>query len=223
MRTPKRSLLAGTAAAALIVAPVSAMAAPNLQQDDKWLSLSGNVVDVEGSIFTLDYGEGLVTVEMDDWDWYDETGSLMPGESVVVYGEVDNDLFEQATIEASSVYVSNRNTYYYANAADEETPVIASPVWVGTPAIDYPGTSVTVSGTVTDVNGRNVTVDAGGANLTVDTSALYYNPVDDVGIPKVDEGDLIQANGQMEAGLFENRQLKANSITVLFNDTNSSS
>ncbi|MBO6906560.1 MAG: NirD/YgiW/YdeI family stress tolerance protein, partial [Parvibaculum sp.] len=110
MRTPKRSLLAGTAAAALIVAPVSAMAAPNLQQDDKWLSLSGNVVDVEGSIFTLDYGEGLVTVEMDDWDWYDETGSLMPGESVVVYGEVDNDLFEQATIEASSVYVSNRNT-----------------------------------------------------------------------------------------------------------------
>ncbi len=61
--------------------------------------------------FRLDYGEGLIAVEMDDWDWYDEANPIKPGDRVNVYGRIDADLHQKRTIEADSVCVFDRNTY----------------------------------------------------------------------------------------------------------------
>ncbi|MGM0425831.1 MAG: hypothetical protein ACQEQ7_01185 [Thermodesulfobacteriota bacterium] len=77
-------------------------------------------MDVQEDSFTLDYGEGTVLVEMDDWDWYDEEGTVLEGDKVTVYGKIDDDLYEATSIEASSVYVENLGTYFYASSADEE-------------------------------------------------------------------------------------------------------
>ncbi len=57
---------------------------------------------------------------MDDWDWYAEGYKLLNGEKVRVHGLIDDDLFETTKIEASSVYVQNLGTYFYASSADEE-------------------------------------------------------------------------------------------------------
>ncbi|MFP4521706.1 MAG: hypothetical protein ACLFQK_06125 [Fibrobacterota bacterium] len=62
--------------------------------------------------FELDYGEVIVTVEMDDWDWYKEGKGIIEGDEVTVYGAVDNDTYEMTTIEASSVYVEDLNAYF---------------------------------------------------------------------------------------------------------------
>lgn len=37
--------------------------------DRSWISLTGNVLGTSVEAFTLDHGEGVITVEMDDWDW----------------------------------------------------------------------------------------------------------------------------------------------------------
>ena len=37
---------------------------PYMQPDDTWISLSGTVTSVSRDSFTLDYGKGVVTVEM---------------------------------------------------------------------------------------------------------------------------------------------------------------
>jgi len=71
---------------------------------------------------------------MDDWDWFDEASRLNAGEKVTVYGRIDDGLYETRTIEADSVYVYERNTYYYANDADEESYYYTYPhVWTGCP------------------------------------------------------------------------------------------
>ncbi|MFO7726270.1 MAG: NirD/YgiW/YdeI family stress tolerance protein, partial [Oceanipulchritudo sp.] len=88
---------------------------PYDQPDDTYISLSGTVSSSYDDSFVLDYGEGLVTVEMDDWDWYNDAYGIIEEDDVTVYGYVDDDLYETTTIEVSSVWVEDLNTYFYAS------------------------------------------------------------------------------------------------------------
>ena len=92
---------------------------PYMQPDSAWVTLSGTVTSVRDDRFRLDYGEGVITVEMDDWDWYDRDRKVLTGDEVTVSGQIDDGLYERRTIEASSVYVESLNTYFHASAADE--------------------------------------------------------------------------------------------------------
>jgi hypothetical protein len=42
---------------------------PYLKADETWISISGTAVDTNPQSFLLDYGEGVITVEMDGWPW----------------------------------------------------------------------------------------------------------------------------------------------------------
>ncbi|HMB69874.1 MAG TPA: hypothetical protein VKU85_11200, partial [bacterium] len=112
--------MSGALALATVAPVLAGDKNPYAQPDDSWISLSGTVTDARADSFRLDYGDGVITVEMDDWDSYGDAYGLMDGDNVTVYGAIDDDLFETTTIEASSVYVESLNTYFYASAADEE-------------------------------------------------------------------------------------------------------
>lgn len=200
---------------AFVVNPVLAAENPYLAADETWISLSGTAVDIGVETFSLDYGQGVVTVEMDDWDWYDETSGLLEGDKVTVYGEVDDDLYESTSIEASSVYVDSLGSYFYASDADEEYEddydywVDVDPVVIG---------EMTVRGTVTGVDGREFTIDKGKKTLTVDTVMMAYNPVDDKGYQNIDVGDYVKVTGTMDSDLWETHELMADSIVTLIDD-----
>lgn len=185
---------------------------PYLQSDETWISISGTVVEAMADEFELDYGEATVTVEMDDWDWYNENIEMIEGDKVTVYGEIDDDLYETTSIEASSVYVENMGTYFYASAADEEYEddydywVISTPIVAG---------ETVVRGTVTSVEGRELTIDTGVRELTVDTGEMAYNPLDDKGYQQVDVGDYVSVSGNIDEGLFEDREIEADSVITL--------
>ena len=221
MNTLKK-ILAGTCFALLIIGTAMPAAAQNsneedpyLQPDETWISISGKAVEAQGESFTLDYGEGTVTVEMDDWDWYNENAAVLEGDKVTVYGMIDDDLYETTKIEASSVYVENLGTYFYASAADEDYDddyaywVDYDPIVVG---------QTIVRGTVTSVSGREFTIDAGVRQMTVDTSLMAYNPMDDMGYQQIDTGDYVSVSGDMEADFWENQELMAASVVTLDDD-----
>lgn len=187
---------------------------PYLQPDDTWISLSGTVTSTTPDTFLLDYGDGLVTVEMDDWDWDADAYKLLPGDRVTVYGVVDDDLFETTTIEASSVYVEGLGTHFYASAADEENGVYEPGYVTGLPVVV---SSTTIRGTVVDVDELQdeFTVDAGLNDITVDVDEMLYDPLDDEGYQKIEEGDRVSVTGQMETEFFEGRELVADSVVTL--------
>ena len=180
---------------------------PYLQPDDSWISISGEVESVSPDTFVLDYGDGIVTVEMDDWDSDADAYKVVEGDKVTVYGVIDDDLFETTTIEASSVYVEGLNTYFYASAADEEDTFIT----VG--PVVYSAT--VAQGTVTGIDDREFTINTAGSQFTVDTSAMPYNPLDDEGFQKIDVGDRVSVSGTMTADFFEGRKLVASSVVEL--------
>lgn len=181
---------------------------PYLKPNNSWISINGTVTSTTPDTFQLDYGEGLVTVEMDDWDFDADAYKLLPGDQVTVYGLVDDDLYETTSIEASSVYVKGLNTFFYASSADEEDLPATATVAV----VDY---DVELRGTVESIDGREFTIDSGDREMTVDTIGMVYNPLDDEGFQKIEVGDRVSVTGDIDLNLWEERELAAETIVTL--------
>lgn len=182
---------------------------PYDQADDTWITLRGEVETVNPQSFRLDYGEGLVTVEFDDWDMDNDAFVFVPGDSVTVSGRIDDDFFETTTIEAANVYVDQLNSYFYANPVDEEDPALRAPV----PAL---AAGVTVRGTVMSVSEESFTINEGMRELTVDVSDMAYDPLDDEGYQKIEQGDVVSVHGILTYDFFEGRSLDATTISTLW-------
>jgi len=148
---------------------------------------------------------------MDDWDNWGEAYAILEGDAVTVYGRVDDDLFELTSIEASSVYVQDLNTYFYANPADEESLWqwnVVGPIVLG---------QTTVRGTVTavDVFSEEFTIDTGFNQISVDASELAYSPLDNVGFQQVEPGDRVSVTGIIDREFFDGPELVADLVVTL--------
>lgn len=217
MKRPYKRLIAPAVIAGLAAAAFAAHADDPVQQpDESWLTINGTVVSARPDAFKLDYGEGLVTVEMDDWGWYEEGHLLIEGDQVTVHGRVDAGLFEKRTIEAGSVYVEDLNTYFYANTADEEGDARLTTYVVTTPVEG--GSWVNLSGIIEDVDGREFTLATGFGEIEVDTRTMAYNPLDDEGFQRLDRGQAVSVRGRLDDDLFERREIIADTIYSLSAD-----
>lgn len=208
----------GTAAAGLVAALISTGAFadepnPYLQPDDSWITISGKVQSVSKDRFTLDYGDGVVTVEMDDGDRDADAYKLLTGDKVTVSGRIDDDFYEMTKIEASSVYVENLGTTFFASAIDEED----WHDWAVAVTVPLDVSRTIVYGTVTKVDSEAFTVDAGVRELRVAVDDMPYNPLDDEGYQKIGVGDRVKVTGDLDIGFFEGRHLEADTIIKLRN------
>ena len=183
---------------------------PYAMEDNSWISINGEVTSVTADAFELDYGDGQITVEMDDGDRDADGYKLMMGDEVRVSGMIDDDFYDLTTREASSVYVKNIDTYFYASAMDEED--------IGYSIISPSVTDTVVQGTITsvDVNGEQFTLDSGLQELTVEVDELTYNPLDDEGFQQLDVGDRVSVQGSIDHDFFEGRVFEANYVTTLY-------
>ena len=183
---------------------------PYAMEDDSWISINGEVTSVTADAFELDYGDGQIIVEMDDGDRDADGYKLMMGDEVRVSGMIDDDFYDLTTIEASSVYLKNIDTYFYASAMDEED--------IGYSIISPSVTDTVVQGTITsvDVNGEQFTLDSGLQELTVEVDELTYNPLDDEGFQQLDVGDRVSVQGSIDHDFFEGRVFEANYVTTLY-------
>ncbi len=182
--------------------------------DSDWVSITGEVSGITGERFTLDFDKGDILVEMDDWDMFEEIKLITIGDRVTVSGRLDNSLYEKKTIEALRVYSHNNNSYYYASSIDDEGDIHTYDVHV-TVALPE-STVITVSGTVSKVDGREFTLDTGKYNVIIDTDDMSYNPMDQYGFQKVDKGDKLHITGYVDYGFFEKNEIKAKIIEKIF-------
>lgn len=200
-----------------VIASNWAVAATSYKDDGDWIKLSGTVVSSTNDAFVLDYGEGLITVEMDDWDWYEEGWSIINGDKVIVNGRIDDDLMEKRTIEAASVFVKGLNTYYFADPADEEVDQFV--ISYSSPPAILDGNWMSVSGTVKNIEDRTFMLNTGKGKIRVDTRTMNYNPLDDVGYQIIIPGDRVSVSGKLDLDLFEKQEIEASTIITLKKDS----
>lgn len=203
-----RNSLLATALAIGLMPVAHAKPDPYAKPDRSWISLSGKVTTVHPDTFLLDYGEGVVTVEMDDFDNDADAYQLVKGDQVTVYGRIDDDTFETTSIEAGSVWVSGLNTYFYASSADEED----LPPEVHLSVTD---SDLRVTGTIEEIEGREFTIDTGTREMRADTAELGYNPFDDEGYQKLAVGDRVSLTGDIDTNWWDNRELMVDSVITL--------
>lgn len=189
----------------------SAQPKPYQQADDTWISIDGTVDSVSADSFVLDYGPGLITVEMDDGDRDADAYKLLKGDKVRVSGMIDDDLFEVRTIEAGSVYVESLGTYFYASSIDEEDRDLfvtyTTPVMVG---------DMVLQGTVSAVEEEEFMLNTGNRLVNVEVEEMAYNPLDNVGYQKIEIGDRVSVTGEMDTDFFEGeREFVAESVITL--------
>lgn len=98
------------------------------QPNEAWVSINGTVEAVTPDSFTLDYGGGLIVVDMNDGDRDADAYKLMEGDQGNFIGKIDDDLFETSIIEARTVYVEKLGTTSFASAVDEEDVVLSAEV-----------------------------------------------------------------------------------------------
>jgi len=220
-----KKFLTGAAITALALgataATVTAATNPYEKPNQSDITITGEVLARVGDELTLDYGEGVITVEMDDWDWHNEAAWINPGEKITVSGEIDNDLYQIKTIEAETAYVHDRATYYYASDTDEEDRVY----WTYTvmnPSNMPEGTWLGLSGTVTEMNGSEFTMDTGYNEVRVETAYLDYNPLDDQGYQQVDTGDRVYVSGLLDKNFFTRNEVDASTLITLTEDAKTS-
>lgn len=182
---------------------------PYAKPDNSWISIHGTVTSVSADEFELDYGDGLISVEMDDGDRDADGYKLLKGDEVRVSGTIDDDFYKLTMIEAGSVYVKNIDTYFYASSIDEED--------FGYDVVSPSITDTVIKGTITsiDVGGDEFTLDTGLQELTVEVDELVLNPLDDEGYRQLDVGDRVNVNGQIDNDLFEGRVFEADYVTTL--------
>lgn len=215
------AIVAATALVFAMALPATAQDLDSMD-DEAWLELSGTVTSVSADEFKLDYGNGIVRVEMDSWNDAAQGYYVSQGDRVKVLGKIDDDVVETLSIEAASLYVEDHNTYFYANPADEEDINTSGTRFArrvsGMNSEDIGADLTTVVGTVTAVDGREFTIDAGASKLVVDTSEMSYNPLDEEGFQQIETGDRVRVIGKINSDLtelLEGRELTAESVTTL--------
>ena len=180
---------------------------PYAKENNSWISINGEVDSVSTDQFELDYGEGNITVIMEDEDR--KGYQLKKGDDVRVSGLMDDNFYNDSVIEAGSVHVKNANTYFYAGAMDEQDIdfTVMSPILRDT----------VIKGNITHVSLKDeeFTLDTGIQMLTVEVDELLTNPLDNEGYLQLSVGDRVSVNGKIDNDLFEGRVFEAVSVTKI--------
>ncbi len=215
MNSFKLSLIAATTAVLLTSTAIADddKNKPKMMYDMSWATFSGKVTEVNADSFVLDYGEGTLIVEVDDGDFDNDAYKFFEGDEVTVTGRIDHNLFANTTLEAGSIYVKGLNTTFFSSALDEED--ISTTYY--TSYVPMVSDTVTIVGEIesTSTMLNEVEIKYGDITVDVDLSELDYNPLDNEGWMKLEEGDLVKVTGSFDEDFFNDYDLFANRIVLI--------
>lgn len=178
------------------------------------ITITGSVIDTDMDGFDIKYGvDQQMSVQTDEWNWSDKSEMIQLGEKVTVYGDLDENLFDQKQVEAGGIYVHDRNTYYFSDTkhASSYTQNLINSALDEVPDDAY----VSVKGEITEINGEEFILSMGPKTITIDTDDMAYNPLDKEGVQRLNVGDIVLVSGEMDNGFFESLEIEANHIVTL--------
>ena len=185
---------------------------PWQKEDGEWITIAGSVSEAGLDQFTLNYGEGEIVVEMDDFDRQMEALHFKPNDQVIVTGKIDHDKGQRRTIEAGSVFVENIQQSFFASAEDEEDQSLArlrqntagkkGTLFIGTLSQVMPKQSV-------------VTLNTGYQKFQINTARLLGKKPGKKEEVQLRNGQRVAIFAQPERGAAQNRKLVALALSEL--------
>ncbi|MEM6640708.1 MAG: hypothetical protein AAF610_12505 [Pseudomonadota bacterium] len=179
--------------------------------DATWIILSGTIKTAAADAFVLDYGAGVIVVEMDSADGGARGAALNRNDDVTVLGRIDADAFEAVSIEAAAVHVAGVDTPFVASSIDDEEELrLASSL-----AASEDRNTVSVIGHVKTVSDTTFTLDNDRFPLVVDVSQLEIDLSDAAGSFQIEPDDRVRVSGSVGHDWLHRRELVADSIAIV--------
>ncbi|HEX5419983.1 MAG TPA: OB-fold nucleic acid binding domain-containing protein [Gammaproteobacteria bacterium] len=185
---------------------------PYARQNGTWITLTGKVTSVRRKTFGLQYGGGMIQVQMKAAQRSADDEKLMRGDDVIVTGLVNDNFIRKKTINPSSVYVRRLHAYFYGNP-------LAQP---GGLQVDMPpqnSEQIILRGTVTAVAKGQFTLNTGLNAIKVAVDMLGYRlqagRLEGQGQQPISVGDVVAAAGMLDHRFFGGRTLEADSVKMI--------
>ncbi|QPG06342.1 hypothetical protein IT774_03860 [Salinimonas marina] len=176
--------------------------------ENTWLTLSGEITKTSSDSFVINTGANEVNVEFDDGDRDGDASVFNRGDKVTVSGKVDKGLFTEAALDASSVFVHEWNTTYVSNPNDE--PVYDR--YIASAVVPDDLDSMTLIGTVSEIQDNIVELSTSGTTVQVDISELNGQPLKEDGKQHIQNGDRIKVDASIESAFFNEATIVANNV-----------
>lgn len=195
------------ALAASLVFGLGAVAGDNPAAQPTWISISGRLMEMGDDSFVVDYGEGEITVTLRAEDRDGEGYKMLRGDRVTLSGRVDKTLFADTTLTASSIFVEDVGTYFFADRDSRAVPV----------EMPTPLNTTVLHGTISAIGEHTFDLGEGPRRVTVNVGEMLRNPLDDNGYQHLEQGDEVRVTGFLDPDLFENHTFEARTVTTLVN------
>ncbi len=196
----------GVAAAGCLLAMSMAFADEAAKTD--WISFTGEIVTGDGDGFVINDGGASVQVSMADWVWYNERSQLPAGEVVTVYGAIDPTDEGRFSVDADSVFVHGRDTFYFAEDSNKEVGY----TMYAQVANFEDGKRVNVAGLVIWKEGRDMAIDTGSDVVAVDSRAIIDDQFDNARYNLVQPGDIVAVSGHLDSDFLSRRLIVAQTV-----------
>ncbi len=176
------------------------------------VSVTGEVTGSKAQGFTVTDGDLAVAIDMADWVWYNTETKLGDGESVTVYGTLD-PAAGTAQIDADSLYVHSRKTFYFSQDSNREVGYT-----LYGQASDYQdGARLNLVGKVASVDDTGLALNTGSEIIEVDAGAL--DRFNGARFASIKRGDVVAIAGTLDQTFFAERRLVARTVLpVAVND-----
>jgi len=228
----KKSLLM-LSTALVLTGPAYAQDMNNTDMDGTdQIVLSGVVSDVTDTEFDLTYNlenddminanksasaTSTITVSMNALDGFDNRNQVLnAGDRVVVAGDLDNIFFEARELDADSIYLIDDDAFYGESQTDLE-PLTSYNRDNNNQRRDVSmmddGSQISMTGIVQTRSDDEFTMNAGQQNIRVEMDDIFTHA------SKVSIGDRVHVIGHIDDDLFEGREVEADNVTVLSQNT----
>lgn len=176
-------------------------------------TISGQVTDFHDGAFTLRHTRGVIEMNFDGWPSSREAGQpvIEIGDNVTVSVELSEAFVSGGDTSVVSVYSEDTRTFStfgmpVAGAGSAVLPMV-SPLDV----VGDRGDS-TLFGTITRVWSEGFVLESGAAEVDVDTSALFYDPFDEIGDQRLEVGDVVAISGLIAPGFPQDADFTAEQV-----------
>ena len=177
----------------------------------EYLTLNGKITDVGPNSFSMSIDNEKILVEMDDFDYFKEGYQLKKGDKVMVFGMVDKDYLERRSLEASTVYVKNLKTHFFANSIDEEDYYTYTTYYIS----PQNSMNVLLRGRVLSISDDTITLSTGVDDIKVSTERMYFNPANNKNYIDLQENDYVEISGMITTKYNNNKLVQARTIKEL--------
>lgn len=180
-------------------------------------TVSGQVVDSVRGDYVLQHDGGTVDVNFSGWPRELPGGGAIMGigDIVTVTGWMDAEFVRTGSLGAVAVYVEDRRAFFSLGEAAAAEAGMLRPLILPGATLGRDGDGDLV-GTIVTVQEDGFVLGSGGVEVSVDTSALFYNPFDQVGAQRLEVGDVVHVRGGLGARFAEEPVMQAESVTSVY-------